>query len=257
MTELYLLFWYLAVSISSWFALHSESFVFLKRLRKEVRAERGVLLVQLVATWLLVIAPSYLQENSMSVFRDIVEPNLLTIGISMLLLVLAALFIPYSFHLRQEKNELGSSIAFLLSIAALIVFAIILIVVLPLEVAQCPCLEGFYGTNCEKSCLDTSGVICSGHGQCTSTGCVCEERFKGNLCDSCINEYVYDSNCSSCRFGYSLTFDCTRCEVGRDPATDCQLCVDAYVNNNNSSVCDECKAFFFKPSAAGFFFTNG
>jgi len=247
--ELFLLLWYLGVSLVSWLALHSESFVFLRKISKEVRAERGILLVQLVATWIVVIAPSYLQENSMGVLRDIVEPNLLTVGLSMLMLVLAALFIPYTFHLRQEKNYLGATISLVLSIAALVVFAILLVVVLPLEVAQCPCLEGFYGTNCDKSCLDNSGVICSGHGKCTSTGCLCEERFQGDLCDSCINEYLYESDCSSCRFGYSLTFDCTRCEVGRDPATDCQVCVDAYVNTNNSFVCDECKAFFFKPSA--------
>ena len=246
--QFYLLLWYVGVSTVSWFSLHSDSFVFLKKLNEDVRAERGILLVQLIATWLVIVAPSFTQENSMTIWNDIIEPNMVTVGLSMLSLILAALFISYTFHLRQEENRLGATISFLFSIAALVTFSVILVVVLPLEVAQCPCLNGYYGSNCELSCFDRSGAICSGHGVCND-GCVCEERFQGTLCDACINEYLYESDCTSCRFGYSLTFDCTKCEVGRDPATDCQQCKSSYEDNNNSNVCNDCKPFFFKPSA--------
>ena len=248
MTDIYLFGWYLSVSLVSWFALHSDSFVFLKKMNENVRAERGILLVQLVATWLVIVSPSFTQENSMTVLKDIVEPNMLTVGFSMLALILASLFIPYTFHLREEQNTLGASVSFFFSIAALFTFAIIVIVVLPLEVSQCPCLDGYYGTRCDQSCFDSSGVICSGHGRCNN-GCVCDDKFQGDLCNACINEYSYESNCSTCRFGFSLTFDCTKCEVGRDESTNCQSCMDSYVDNNNSNVCADCKAFYFKPSA--------
>ena len=246
--EGYLALWYGLASIVTWFGLHSESFVFLGRLQKEERAERGILIVQLVASWIVILAPAYLYENRMTVLADIVEPNMLTVGVSMLLLVLAGLLIPYTFHLQQEQNALGATLAMIVSIATLVAFALVVVVVLPLEVAQCPCDVGFYGTNCQETCI-LNKLVCSGHGECGSSGCVCDERFSGEFCQGCVNEFLYETNCSTCRDGYSLLFDCTRCETGRDPGTDCQDCVAGYELNVTGAPCTECKSFYFKPSA--------
>ena len=246
--EGYVAIWYAMACVVTFFALHSDNFVFLKRVQKEERAERGVLIVHLVASWVVILSPSYLYENRMNVLEDIVEPNLLTVGIGFILLALAGLFIPYTFHLKQEKNNVGATLALAMSIISLVSFAVLIVIVLPLEVAQCPCADGFYGENCQNSCFSNL-VICSGHGTCGNEGCVCDERFEGEFCDSCINQYLYESECTSCRDGYSLLFDCTRCETGRDPNTDCQECIEGYDLNTTGAACSECLPFYFKPSA--------
>lgn len=240
--------WYALASLVCFFGLHSDNFVFLKRISKEERAERGVLLVHLLASWVVILCPSYLYENRMTVLQDIVEPNLLTVGIGILLLLLAGLLIPYTFHLENEKNRLGATISFVLSIAVLVFFSLLIVVVIPLEVAQCPCADGYYGEDCQGSCF-FNNVICSGHGSCGDNGCVCDERFQGEFCNSCTNQFLYESDCTSCRDGYSLLFDCTRCETGRDPATDCQQCIEGYDLNATGASCSECLPFYFKPSA--------
>ena len=247
-SEGYVALWYALVTVVGFFALHSENFVFLKRARKEERAERGVLVVHLLASWIVILAPSYLYENRMTLLVDIVEPNLTTIGVSVLLLVLAGLFIPYTFHLQQEQNRLGATLAMVSSIAVLVAFAVVIVVVLPLEVAQCPCADGFYGTDCQESCI-SNALVCSGHGTCGASGCVCDERFEGEFCNACTNQFLYESDCTSCRDGYSLLFDCTRCETGRDPSTDCRECTDGYLLNTSGARCSQCKEFYFKPSA--------
>ena len=247
--ESYVALWYGMVCVVTFFGLNSDSFVFLKRLKKEERAERGVLLVQLIAAWIVILSPSYLYENRMTLLKDIVEPNLLTVGICLLLLVLASLLIPYTFHLQQEKNQLGATLSLISSIVVLVVFALVIVVIVPLEVAQCPCSDGFYGLNCQESCFKNS-VICSGHGSCGQEGCLCDERFQGEFCDACTNQFLYESDCTSCRDGYSLLFECTRCETGRDPATDCQQCTEGYdLNATGGARCSECLPFYFKPSA--------
>lgn len=235
--------WYVAVLFAAFFAINSDSFVFLKKQQDA----RGTLLVPLLGTWIVISSSAFLQENTLSVWTDIVLANPFSVVTGFLLLLLAGLFIPYTFHLRKEKNTLGATIAFGLSLGSLILFFLLVTVLLPLEIANCPCLNGFYGNECQYSCFN-EGVICSGHGQCTATGCACDDRFQGTFCDSCENQFLYSTDCSTCRSFYSLTFDCTKCEVGRDPSTDCQLCLPAY-KNNNASACNECKAFYFKPSA--------
>lgn len=50
--------------------------------------------------------------------------------------------------------------------------------------ATCACDVGFGGSGCEKVCLrDGNGMICSGHGTCTTDGeCQCEVGFVGPSC---------------------------------------------------------------------------
>ena len=249
MDDIYFLFlWYLLLTVVSFVSLHSDSFVFLQKINKEVRAERGILLVQLIATWLLILVPSYVYDNTLQVWKDIVEPNVGTVSLLALCLVLASLLIPYNFHLRREGNNFGASLTLLLVVLSFVAFAIILVVVLPLEVRACRCKDGYFGVNCENSCFSSDNKICSGHGTCSDGGCVCDERFTGTLCDSCINEYLYSSDCSTCRNGYSLLLDCTACSVGRDKNDDCQSCIDSYIDKNTSD-CVECQPFFFKASS--------
>ena len=250
MDELYILGWYLLVTIVSFFALHSDSFVFLKKIRSEVRAERGILLVQLIASWLVILAPSYLFKNTLNVLRDIVEPNTGTVAVLLLCLMLAGLLIAYTFHLRTEGNGFASVVTLIIALLSLVSFVVLLVVVIPLEIAPCACKYGFYGSGCESSC-SIDGQICSGHGTCNPLlGCQCDDRFQGKLCDGCINMYMYETNCESCHDGYSLLDQCTKCSIGRDRLSDppCSKCLSSYLQTNSSDECTDCTAFHFKPS---------
>ena len=139
--------WYVAVLLAAFFAINANSFVFLK----EQQDARGTLLVPLLATWIVISSSAFLQENTLSVWTDIVLANPFSVTAGLLLLLLAGLFIPYTFHLRKEKNALGATIAFALSLGSLILFFLLVTVLLPLEIANCPCLDGFYGDECQYS----------------------------------------------------------------------------------------------------------
>jgi len=255
-----ILLWYLLVGIGCWVGLHSDIFVYTKK-KNEVKSNRGILIVFMVASWLVIIAPAYTESNTMNLIDDVVLPNLTSVGSALLCLTASGIGISYTFHNSVEGNNIAAWSSFIVVVACFTSFVAIILVIIPLEVERCDCLYGYWGESCENSCYDPdNGAICAGHGTCNQdTGCICDGNFDNGLtatCDICINRYSYASNCTSCELGYSLTFLCTKCESGRDIEKDCTECLDSYwvdpdgvYNNPLTGTCTVCKPNYYKPSA--------
>ena len=55
------------------------------------------------------------------------------------------------------------------------------------------CKDGFIGDNCEINCSDTNDInYCNNNGICQNSKCVCDDNYRGNLCN--IDCTVEDSN---------------------------------------------------------------
>ena len=68
----------------------------------------------------------------------------------------------------------------------------------PTNGGSCLCNAGFWGRNCEYSCIGGPANVCSGKGTCSPhTGlCICNERWRGkNDCSKC-TEGFYGADCS-------------------------------------------------------------
>lgn len=212
----------------------------------------GILIVQMIATWLSVIGPTLTENNTLSFMTDIVQPNAISISVSLVCLLIGGIAIGIHFDTGFEKNTVGQYLFLTVASVSGILYIVVVLIILPINIEQCSCLYGYYGETCENSCFDSNNYICSGHGTCSSTGCLCDIRFQGELCNNCINEYNYDTNCTACNQGYSLTYQCTQCTTGRDPTTNCQSCLNGYLEDEayNSPVlgCNVCKENYFQPS---------
>lgn len=56
--------------------------------------------------------------------------------------------------------------------------------------SYCKCKDGYNGVDCSIDC-NTDNGICSNHGKCTSSGCVCNSsRYTGKLCESLASKYI-------------------------------------------------------------------
>eukprot|EP00759_Apiculatamorpha_spiralis_P057921 PhF_6_TR884/c1_g1_i1/m.1350 len=75
----------------------------------------------------------------------------------------------------------------------------------------CACEAAFYGSSCQVNCPEALGGIvnpCSGHGQCTETGCQCFQSattgfWTGTLCDRCKPPFL-GTMCTDTCPGYSF-----------------------------------------------------
>ena len=234
--------WFVVVFLMCWTTMHTS------------KHTSGVAIVQVVNLWLIVLAPTFTETNTLSFIQNVFEPNVLSISISLVCLLVAGVALGIFFQSNFERNDISQYTFVIVSAVAIIGYVSLVLFLLPVNIDKCNCLYGFYGDSCQQSCYDpTNGAICAGHGTCSSySGCQCDPFFQGKTCNSCINEYNYDTNCTACRQGYSLTYQCTSCTTGRDPSTDCQDCLSGYLDdttyNSPSLGCTVCKENFFRPS---------
>lgn len=246
----YILTWYVACSAINLLLLYAGTWVYTEKQEPKL-LDKGTLLVQLVGTWLVIIAPFLCEGNSLTIM-SVIEGNLMTFSISTMLLLFTAVTISMAMQSRLEKNQFQHVLYWVLCAAALLGYFAIVLVIIPYNVPGCPCQDGFFGNACDKTCLVDS-VVCSGHGSCGTVGCVCNERFTGTFCNACVNQFDYSSNCTACNVGYSLDLECTTCEQGRDPKQDCQACLEGYLAdenyNSNKLGCSVCKENYFRPTS--------
>lgn len=216
------------------------------------KRSHGILIVHLISMWLTIFGPTFTEENTLNFATHLLQPNMGSVGISVFLLLVAGVSAGMFYEGGFQKNSVSQYIFIGASTACLSLYVILVVVVMPVNVQKCECLYGYYGENCENSCFGDNNIICSGHGVCSVNGCFCDLRFQGNTCDSCINQYNYDTNCSACNQGYNLQSQCTSCTTGRDPSTNCQGCLEGYLKdekyNNPEIGCTVCKAGYFRPS---------
>lgn len=214
--------------------------------------QKGILLLHVISMWLSILGPTFTEENTLSFQTHILKNNFVPLSLVLASLVIAGISAGMFFEGGFKKNSVGQYVFFIVCIGSLVSYLLIVLIIIPVNVEQCSCLEGFYGESCENSCFGSNNLICSGHGTCSASGCACDTRFQGLTCDSCINEYNYDTNCEACNQGYSLTFSCTKCTQGRDPDENCQKCLNGYLEdesyNNAVDGCNVCKENYFKPS---------
>lgn len=249
---LYLLLWFVTVLIVCFFVIYAGTWVYTKKSFSAVKVDRGVLLVAMVAFWLIIIAPFIVEPNSLTIMQNIIEPNMMTAVTCILLLFFTGMMIALAMQAKQEENDFLGTIYWVLSLSSLITYFVVLLVLIPLNINPCQCVDGYFGSDCDQTCyVDNS--VCSGHGDCGVTGCVCDDRFVGEFCNRCTNKFDYGTNCSACSRGYSLDLDCTTCEKGRDFSTDCQSCLEGYLNdeayNNAATGCNVCKENYFRPTS--------
>ena len=214
----------------------------------------GILLVQVLSLWLMLLVPSFTEENTLTFYENIFVPNMISCLISIVCLLIAGISAGIFFDSGFKRNSVGQIIFVTIATVFVAAYVIVVILLMPVTIKQCKCLEGYYGENCEGSCFEPqTGIICSGHGTCTVTGCACDDYFQSEFCNSCINRFSYPTNCTSCETGFSLTSECTKCTVGRDPEKDCEVCLSSYLDDINyndpvDGTCTVCKENFFRPS---------
>ena len=205
----------------------------------------GTLFVHMITMWLVIFGPTFTEENTLTFYDHIFKPNMMSLAISLTSLIVAGIAAGMFVEGGFQKNSVGQYIFTGVSVGCLIMYVVVVVVVMPVNVNQCKCLYGYYGSECEQSCFGNNNFICSGHGTCSVSGCICEDRFQGLTCNACINEYNYETNCSACNQGYSLTFQCTKCTTGRDPTDNCQSCLEGYLEdlqyNSPELGCTVCK----------------
>ena len=249
---LYLIIWFLAVVTICFFVIYAGTWVYTEKSFSEVKVDRGALLVAMVAFWLIILAPFVVEQNSLTIMKNIIEPNMMTAVSCILLLFLTGMMVALAVQAKHEDNDFLETIYWVLSLSALGTYFVVLLILIPMNIEPCPCVDGYFGANCDKTCILDS-TICSGHGSCGVTGCICDDRFVGEFCERCVNNFNYATNCSACSRGYSLDLDCTTCEKGRDPSTDCQSCLDGYLDdetyNNPVDGCTVCKENYFRPTS--------
>ena len=216
------------------------------------KQNNGVANILAISLWLVILAPTFTETNTLTFFRDVFEPNIISISISLLCLLVTGIALGLFFQNHIEENDTAQYIFVLAAAGALSVYVLTVLLFLPVNIDQCSCLYGYYGETCENSCWANNGNICSGHGTCSTNGCQCDSFFQGQTCNACINQYNYDTNCTACNQGYSLLYQCTTCTTGRDPSTACQDCFDGYledINYNSPALgCTVCKENYFRPS---------
>jgi len=213
---------------------------------------KGLLVAHIISMWITIFGPTFTETNTLTFYRDILQPNMISLTITLICLIIGGIATGLYFENSFQKNFVGQYLFIGVALVSVLAYVIVVLIVLPVNIQQCACLYGFYGDSCQNTCFGSNGAICSGHGECTSVGCSCNDLFQGEFCDSCINNYNYDVNCTACNQGYSLTFSCTKCTTGRDPTSNCQGCLDGYLEdetyNNPVIGCSVCKENYFRPS---------
>ena len=248
----YIIIWYCACSFISVAILHSGTWIYTEKAAKPQLVDRGVLLVQLLATILVIVAPFITEGNDLSIINTIVNNNMMSFASSTFLLLLIGITSAMAVQSRKEGDNLMHIIYWVISVAAFITYLVVIIILIPINVPSCGCKDGFFGTDCQLTCL-VDDSICSGHGTCSSIGCSCDNRFRGELCNNCVNQFNYETNCTACNTGYSLNLECTTCQAGRDPSTDCIDCIDGYLDDPNYNSADigclVCKENYYRPTS--------
>lgn len=248
----YIIIWFLLISVLNYFILHSGRWLYTEKSANAIVVDKAVLLIQLIAIWSVIIAPFITEDNSLNIMTHVIQPNLMTTTISMIILFFIGITIAMSMQARIEKNFFVYVLYWVFCFASIITYFILILVFIPWNIENCPCQNGYFGNQCLKTCI-TENSVCSGHGTCMELGCACDTRFKGIFCSECVNQFNYESNCSSCNAGYSLDLDCTTCEQGRDPLDNCQSCKDGYLEdetyNSIELGCTTCKENYYRPTS--------
>ncbi|MAD25922.1 MAG: hypothetical protein CMO44_17305 [Verrucomicrobiales bacterium] len=247
----YILIWFLLVSVLNLIILFAGTLLYTEKATDPVVVDRGALLTQLIAFWMVIIAPFITEPNTLSIQTHVIDGNIITYAFSTMLLLVAAIAVAMAMQAKAEKNDFVHVVYWVLGIAAVTAYFVIILIVIPVNIGTCSCKDGYFGDDCQNTCITDS--ICSGHGTCSAIGCTCDDRFSGPFCTSCVNQYNYESNCTACNIGYSLDLECTTCQQGRDPKTNCLKCLDGYLQNeiyNSEQLgCSVCKENYFRPTS--------
>ena len=85
-----------------------------------------------------------------------------------------------------------------------------------LNQTSCECGSNYAGSQCEKTCPTSGGIICSGHGTCDSSGCQCDDGWAGYRCDTqCVLNPAADN--LACSGHGSCTINKCECDDGYVP----------------------------------------
>lgn len=248
-----LLIWYIVLSVFFLIAILSNNVIYNYKNGKLLNTRQGSTLLHLITSMLFVVSPIITEKNSMTFFDDFIFKNIYSSTYILILLVVACVSIALAIKEFDESVSFGIFLTFI-AFSCVIAVVIILLFFIPLNLPDCKCKDNYYGTDCELTCFTSTNVVCSGHGTCSDDGCICDQKFKGESCNQCINKYSYETNCSTCVRGYSYINDCTECEDGRDKTNDCQTCLSSYYvdpnNIFNVDSCTVCKPFYYKPSSS-------
>lgn len=250
--------YYISITVFFLLALLNNNFIYLKKKDAFLNTRRGSTIIYLLSSTIMLVTPILTEPNSLYFYSDVILPNIYSSTYILVLLTISAVAIGISLK-EIDENNLSFGIFFIVvSALSMLSVVVLLVFVIPFNIPQCPCKENFFGETCENTCFDPNGininVPCNGHGFCEN-GCVCDEQYQGNFCESCVNKYDYSTNCTLCLNGYSELDDCTKCEDGRDLSKDCEVCIeDAYYDDpnyiyNNES-CTVCNPYYYRPSSS-------
>ncbi len=244
--------WYIVTSVFFITVTVSNSFLYTKN-GTVVNTKKGLTLVHLATSVILLFCPIITEKNSLSFYNDVILNNLYTSTYIVMLLLTACIAIGFSITQFNESNLPFAIFLIFVAFVSVLTVIVLLLFFIPINITECQCKDNYYGTNCEQTCYTEDNTVCNGHGTC-NVGCECNDKFSGDMCTDCINKYDFETNCTTCRRGYSILQDCTACEDGKDKSNDCQTCISSYYvdpnNIFNIGSCTVCKPFYYKPSSS-------
>ena len=169
--------WFLILTIFAIFHYHA------------MKNTKGILTIEILAIWMVIIAPTFSETNTLTFFQNVLQPNIVSISISFVCLLIAGVSLGLFFESSFENNTTTQYIFVTTASIAIIFYVLFVLLLVPVNIDQCSCLYGYYGETCENSCWAENGAICSGHGTCQINGCQCDSFFQGQTCNACINQY--------------------------------------------------------------------
>ena len=96
------------------------------------------------------------------------------------------------------------------------------------------CVDGYFGTWCDRACPGGVELPCNGHGTCqdgtSGTGaCACDDGFVGSACDRCADGHV----------DYPVCLDCTQCLDDNPCTTEVCTAATGCEHQANTLMCDD------------------
>ena len=94
----------------------------------------GILIVQMIATWLSVIGPTLTENNTLSFMTDIVQPNAISISVSLVCLLIGGIAIGIHFDTGVEKNTVGQYLFLTVASVSGILYIVVVLIILPINI---------------------------------------------------------------------------------------------------------------------------
>jgi len=127
----FIIAWFLFLTIFAIFHYHA------------VDNNKGILTIEILAIWMVIIAPTFSETNTLTFFQNVFQPNIVSISISFVCLVVAGISLGLFFQSSFENNITSQYIFVTTSSIAIIFYILFVLLLVPVNIDQCSCLYGY------------------------------------------------------------------------------------------------------------------